>query len=105
MADVQYLKSALLYALKWEVATQASRRDRHSIRGARMTADESCKSRWIKEIEKLKEEMQNPRVWNFEPRKTQLQVLGMRRNGTPEKKLSPSKRKEENTISSSKQEN
>ncbi|GFU34454.1 uncharacterized protein TNCV_1992021 [Trichonephila clavipes] len=31
MADVQDLKSALLYALKLEAATQASRRDRQSI--------------------------------------------------------------------------
>ncbi|GFX96816.1 uncharacterized protein TNCV_1648511 [Trichonephila clavipes] len=31
MADVQDLKSALLYALKLEAATQASHRDRHSI--------------------------------------------------------------------------
>ncbi|GFV31115.1 uncharacterized protein TNCV_4314401 [Trichonephila clavipes] len=29
--------------------------------------------------------------WNFEPRETQLQLLGMWCNGTPEKKLSPSK--------------
>ncbi|GFX85073.1 uncharacterized protein TNCV_4999021 [Trichonephila clavipes] len=39
MADVQDLNSALLYALKLEAATQASRRDHHSIRGARLTAD------------------------------------------------------------------
>ncbi|GFV95860.1 uncharacterized protein TNCV_1729101 [Trichonephila clavipes] len=40
MADVQDLMSALLYALKLEAATQASRKDCHSIRGARVTADE-----------------------------------------------------------------
>ncbi|GFW23591.1 retroviral aspartyl protease family protein [Trichonephila clavipes] len=40
MTDVQDLKSALLYALKLEAATQASRRDRQSIRAARVTADE-----------------------------------------------------------------
>ncbi|GFT72414.1 uncharacterized protein TNCV_3609531 [Trichonephila clavipes] len=44
MADVENLKSALLYALKSEAATQASRRDRHSIRGDRVTADEPCES-------------------------------------------------------------
>ncbi|GFV41338.1 uncharacterized protein TNCV_1301981 [Trichonephila clavipes] len=44
MADVQDLTSALLYALKLEAATQASRRDRQSIRGARVTADEPCES-------------------------------------------------------------
>ncbi|GFU12517.1 uncharacterized protein TNCV_4244581 [Trichonephila clavipes] len=42
IADVQDLKSALLYFLKLEAATQASRRDRRSIRGARVTADEPC---------------------------------------------------------------
>ncbi|GFU12534.1 uncharacterized protein TNCV_4244631 [Trichonephila clavipes] len=42
IADVQDLKSALLYFLKLEAATQASRRDRQSIRGARVAADEPC---------------------------------------------------------------
>ncbi|GFT16130.1 uncharacterized protein TNCV_3316461 [Trichonephila clavipes] len=54
MADVQDLKSALLYAIKLEAATQASRKDRHFIQGARMTADEPCESRLLKEIEKLR---------------------------------------------------
>ncbi|GFV20566.1 uncharacterized protein TNCV_776121 [Trichonephila clavipes] len=58
MADVKDLKSALLYALKVEATTQASCIDRHSIREVRVTADEPCESRCIKEIEKLKEEMQ-----------------------------------------------
>ncbi|GFW14542.1 hypothetical protein TNCV_2358661 [Trichonephila clavipes] len=44
MADVQNLKSALLYALKLEAATQASRRDRQSIRGARGTIVDPCES-------------------------------------------------------------
>ncbi|GFT85499.1 uncharacterized protein TNCV_1495661 [Trichonephila clavipes] len=44
MADVQDLKSALLYALKLEAATQASRRDHQSIQGAGVTADEPCES-------------------------------------------------------------
>ncbi|GFW53871.1 uncharacterized protein TNCV_2446631 [Trichonephila clavipes] len=57
MADVKDLKSALLYALKVEAATQASCIDRHSIRESRVTADEPCESRCIKEIEKLIEEM------------------------------------------------
>ncbi|GFU21653.1 retrovirus-related Pol polyprotein from transposon 412 [Trichonephila clavipes] len=48
----------LLYALKLEAETQASRKDRHFIRGARVTADESCEARLLKEMEKLKEEMQ-----------------------------------------------
>ncbi|GFX34543.1 uncharacterized protein TNCV_3657811 [Trichonephila clavipes] len=54
MADVQDLKSALLYALKVEAVTQASCIDRHSIREARVIADEPCEFRCIKEIETLK---------------------------------------------------
>ncbi|GFW33576.1 uncharacterized protein TNCV_2211081 [Trichonephila clavipes] len=53
MADVQDLKSTLLYALKFEAATQASCIDHHFIRGARMTADASCESPWRKEIKKF----------------------------------------------------
>ncbi|GFX72044.1 uncharacterized protein TNCV_2346321 [Trichonephila clavipes] len=44
MADVQYLKYALLYVLKLEAATKASRKDRHFIREARVSADEPCES-------------------------------------------------------------
>ncbi|GFT72387.1 uncharacterized protein TNCV_3609301 [Trichonephila clavipes] len=40
MADIQDLKSALLYALKLEAAIQESRKDRHSIRGARVIGDQ-----------------------------------------------------------------
>ncbi|GFV24847.1 uncharacterized protein TNCV_883151 [Trichonephila clavipes] len=104
MADVQDLKSALLYALKLEAATQASRKDRHSIRGARVTADEPCESRLIKEMEKLKEEMQiiKAGISNQEKRNFKCWRCGgtghLRRN-------CPRERKEENTISSSKQEN
>ncbi|GFX37799.1 integrase_H2C2 domain-containing protein [Trichonephila clavipes] len=59
MADVKNLKSALLYALKVEAATQASCIDRHSIRGATVTADAPSESPWRKEIKKLKEEIQD----------------------------------------------
>ncbi|GFV91173.1 CCHC-type domain-containing protein [Trichonephila clavipes] len=55
MADVEDLKSAL----KLEAANEASCRDRHSIRGARVTADAPCESPWMKEIKKLKEEIQD----------------------------------------------
>ncbi|GFV12203.1 uncharacterized protein TNCV_1537001 [Trichonephila clavipes] len=55
----RYLKSALLYALKVEAATQASCIDRHSIRGARVTADAPCESPRRKEVKKLKEEIQD----------------------------------------------
>ncbi|GFW38908.1 uncharacterized protein TNCV_4078661 [Trichonephila clavipes] len=40
MANVQDLKSALLYVLKLEATNEASRRHRQSIRGSRVTADE-----------------------------------------------------------------
>ncbi|GFU07823.1 uncharacterized protein TNCV_3551471 [Trichonephila clavipes] len=59
MADVQDLKSALLYALKVEAANEASCRDNNSVRGARVTTDEPCESPWRKEIEKLREEIQD----------------------------------------------
>ncbi|GFT69849.1 uncharacterized protein TNCV_913311 [Trichonephila clavipes] len=39
MTDVQYLKSALLYALKLEVTNEASCIVRHSIRGVKVNAD------------------------------------------------------------------
>ncbi|GFW44265.1 uncharacterized protein TNCV_1746941 [Trichonephila clavipes] len=55
MADVQDLKSALLYALKLEAANETSCRDHHSIRVARVTADAPWESPWIKEIKKFKE--------------------------------------------------
>ncbi|GFW53713.1 uncharacterized protein TNCV_1078141 [Trichonephila clavipes] len=58
MADVHDLKSALLYALKLDAATQASRRDRQSILGARVTLDAPCESPWKSDIEKLRDEFQ-----------------------------------------------
>ncbi|GFV39276.1 uncharacterized protein TNCV_1229781 [Trichonephila clavipes] len=59
MADIQDLKSALLYALKFEAVNQASCIDRHSIQGARVTADVPCESSWLKEIEKLRKQIQD----------------------------------------------
>ncbi|GFW76794.1 retrovirus-related Pol polyprotein from transposon 412 [Trichonephila clavipes] len=58
MADVQDLKSALLYALKLEAATQTSRRDRQPIRGTRVTLDASCESPWESDMGKLRDEFQ-----------------------------------------------
>ncbi|GFS58349.1 uncharacterized protein TNCV_2475091 [Trichonephila clavipes] len=58
MADAQDLKSALLYVLKLKPATQASRKDRHFIRGARTNADAPYESPWINDIDKLREEIQ-----------------------------------------------
>ncbi|GFX96863.1 uncharacterized protein TNCV_1648981 [Trichonephila clavipes] len=104
MADVQDLKSALLYALKLEAATQASRRDRHSIRGARVTADEPCESRLLKEMEKLKEEMQTIKAGISNKEKRNFKCWGC--GGTEQlRRNCPRVRKEENTVSSSKQEN
>ncbi|GFV93578.1 uncharacterized protein TNCV_1988901 [Trichonephila clavipes] len=59
IADVQDLKSALLYALKLEDPNEASSKDRHSIRIARVTAVAPCESPWRKDIKKLKEEIQD----------------------------------------------
>ncbi|GFU37138.1 uncharacterized protein TNCV_1555151 [Trichonephila clavipes] len=59
MADVQDLKSALVYALKVEAANEARCRDSHSIRVTRVTTDAPCQSPWRKEIGKLREEIQD----------------------------------------------
>ncbi|GFT31064.1 hypothetical protein TNCV_1684181 [Trichonephila clavipes] len=45
MAHVQDLKSPLLCALKLKAANEASCRDRHTVKGARATADAPCESR------------------------------------------------------------
>ncbi|GFV62217.1 uncharacterized protein TNCV_2034951 [Trichonephila clavipes] len=82
MADVQDLKSALLYALKLEAATQASRRDCQSIRGARVTADELCESRLLKEMEKLKEEMQTIKAGISNQEKRNFKCWGYSGTGT-----------------------
>ncbi|GFU01032.1 retrovirus-related Pol polyprotein from transposon 412 [Trichonephila clavipes] len=58
MADVKDPKSALLYALKVEAATQASCIERHSIREARVALDAPCASPWKSDIEKLRDESQ-----------------------------------------------
>ncbi|GFW96195.1 uncharacterized protein TNCV_571661 [Trichonephila clavipes] len=50
MADVQDLKSALLYALKLEASNEASSRDHHFIREVIGTADTPCESPSMKEI-------------------------------------------------------
>ncbi|GFU14082.1 uncharacterized protein TNCV_2536311 [Trichonephila clavipes] len=89
---------------KTEAATQASRRDRHSIRGARVTADELCKSRCIQKIEKLKEEMQALMAKHQNHDKRNFKCWGCGGTGHMRRNLSRGK-KEENTDSSSKQEN
>ncbi|GFS65083.1 uncharacterized protein TNCV_1635821 [Trichonephila clavipes] len=104
MADVQDLKSALLYALKLEAATQASRKDHHSIRGARVIGDEPYESRLIKEMEKLKEEMQTIKAGISYQEKRNFKCWGCGGTGHPRRNC-PRSRKGENNVSSSKQEN
>ncbi|GFW14937.1 uncharacterized protein TNCV_4658981 [Trichonephila clavipes] len=104
MSDVQDLKFALLYALKLEAATQASRRDHQSIRGARVNADEPCESRLLKEMEKLKEEMQIIKAGISNQEKRIFKCWGCGGTGHLRRNC-PRTRKEENTVSSSKQEN
>ncbi|GFT92062.1 uncharacterized protein TNCV_4561191 [Trichonephila clavipes] len=104
MTDVQYLKSALLYALKLEAATQASRKDRHFIRGARVTADEPCESRFLTEMETLKEEMQTIKAGISKQEKRNFRCWGCVGTGHLRRNYLRL-RKDENTVSSSKQEN
>ncbi|GFT62319.1 uncharacterized protein TNCV_4717171 [Trichonephila clavipes] len=104
MADVQDLKSALLYAIKLEATTQASRKDRHSIRGARVIGDEPCESRLIKEMEKLKEEMQTIKAGISNQEKRNFKCWGCGGTGHLRRNC-PRSRKDENNVSSSKQEN
>ncbi|GFV45328.1 uncharacterized protein TNCV_2824721, partial [Trichonephila clavipes] len=104
MADVQDLKSALLYALKLEAAIQASRKDRHFIRGARVTADEQCESRLLKEMDILKEEMQTIKVGISDHEKRNFRWWGCGGTGHLRRNC-PRSRKDEKTVSSSKQEN
>ncbi|GFV97090.1 uncharacterized protein TNCV_3526761 [Trichonephila clavipes] len=84
--------------------TQASRRDRQSIRGARVTADEPWESQLLKEMEKLKEEIKtiNSGISNQEKRNFKCWRCG--RTGHL-RRTCPRARKGENTVSSSKQEN
>ncbi|GFV15907.1 uncharacterized protein TNCV_988901 [Trichonephila clavipes] len=100
MADVQDLKSAL----KLETATQASRRDHQSIRGARVTADGPCESRFLEEMEKLKEEMKTIKAGISNQEKRNFKCWGCGGTGHLRRNC-PQARKEENTVSSSKQEN
>ncbi|GFU37115.1 uncharacterized protein TNCV_1555031 [Trichonephila clavipes] len=61
MADVQDLKSVLVrvYSLKVEAANEATCRDSHYIRGTKVTTDAPCESPWRKEIEKMREKIQD----------------------------------------------
>ncbi|GFW61184.1 uncharacterized protein TNCV_434081 [Trichonephila clavipes] len=81
MSDVKDLKSALLYALKVESATQASYIDRHSIREARVMADEPRNFRCMKEIEELKEEMQALKAEHQNRRRRSITCWGCGESG------------------------
>ncbi|GFT62171.1 uncharacterized protein TNCV_251931 [Trichonephila clavipes] len=104
MADVQELKSALLYAQNLEATTQASRQDCQSIRGARVTADEPCESQLLKEMEKLKNGMKTIKAGISNQEKRNFKCWGCGGTGHL-RRTCPRERKEENTVSSSKQEN
>ncbi|GFS95338.1 uncharacterized protein TNCV_2631361 [Trichonephila clavipes] len=104
MADVQDLKSTLLYALKLETATQASRRDHQFIRGARVTLDVPCESPWKSDIEKLRDEFQAFKVQCQNQEKSSFKCCGCGGTGHLRRDC-PRARKDENILSSSKQEN
>ncbi|GFW91628.1 uncharacterized protein TNCV_4500471 [Trichonephila clavipes] len=104
MADVQDLKSALLYALKLEATTQASLRDRQSIRGARGTLDAPCEYPWKNDIEKLRDEFQAFKDQRQNQEKCNFKCWGCGGNGHLRRNC-PQSRKDENNVSSSKQEN
>ncbi|GFT94567.1 uncharacterized protein TNCV_3266651 [Trichonephila clavipes] len=82
----------------------SSRRDRQSIRGARVTLDAPCESPWKSDIEKLRDKFQAFKVQrqNQEKRSFKCWECGgtghLRRN-------CPRSRKDENIVSSFKQEN
>ncbi|GFW94052.1 uncharacterized protein TNCV_4813701 [Trichonephila clavipes] len=100
MADVQDLKSAL----KLDDATQASHRDRQSIRGARVTLDAPCESPWKSDIEKLRDEFQALKAQRQNQEKRNFKCWGCGGTGHLRRNC-PRSRKDENTVSSSKQEN
>ncbi|GFU01373.1 uncharacterized protein TNCV_1215471 [Trichonephila clavipes] len=90
--------------LAGEAATQASRRDRQSIGGARVTAVKPCEYRLLKEMEKLKEEMQTIKAGISNQEKRNFECWGYGGIGHLGRNC-PRSRKDENTVSSSKQEN
>ncbi|GFX59386.1 uncharacterized protein TNCV_150941 [Trichonephila clavipes] len=104
MADVQGLKSTLLYALKLEAATQARTGDRQSIRGARVTLDAPCESPWKSDIEKLRDEFLAFKDQRQNQEKSSFQCWGCGVTGHLRRNCSRS-RKDEKTVSSHKQEN
>ncbi|GFS58267.1 uncharacterized protein TNCV_4916591 [Trichonephila clavipes] len=101
MADVQDIKSALLYVLKLEAA---SRRDRQSILGARVILDARCESPWKSDIEKLRDEFQAFKAQRQNQEKRNFKCWGCGGTGH-QRRNCPWSRKDENIVSSSKQVN
>ncbi|GFV54132.1 uncharacterized protein TNCV_1027051 [Trichonephila clavipes] len=103
MADVQDLKSALLFALKLEAATQASRQDRQPLRGARGNLDAPYESPWKSDIEKLRDEFQAFKAQRQNQEKRNFKCWGC--GGTGYLRRNCPRSRKDNTASSSKQEN
>ncbi|GFU77777.1 uncharacterized protein TNCV_1137851 [Trichonephila clavipes] len=103
-ADVQDLKFSLLYALELEAATQDSRRDHQSIQRARVTLDAPCVSPWKSDIEKLRDEFQSFENQRQNQEKRNFKCWGCGVTGHLRRNC-PRSRKDENTVSYSKQEN
>lgn len=60
VADIKYLKSALVHVMKFEAAQQATRRDRHMIRGVKAEQpSESIFESILKKLEELCDRMCN----------------------------------------------
>ncbi|GFW03991.1 uncharacterized protein TNCV_2051071 [Trichonephila clavipes] len=76
MADVQDLKSTLLYARKLDAANEASCRSRLYIRGIKVNADTSCEYPWINQIEKLRGEMLDLMVQRQNRRRRRITCWG-----------------------------
>ncbi|GFY05469.1 uncharacterized protein TNCV_218511 [Trichonephila clavipes] len=83
-------------------ATQASRRDRKSILGARVTLDAQCESPWKSDIEKLRDEFQALMAQRQNQEKRNFKCWGCGGTGHLRRNC-PRSRKDENTFFSSKQ--
>ncbi|GFV92954.1 hypothetical protein TNCV_1693471 [Trichonephila clavipes] len=82
----------------------SSRRDRQSAPGARVTLDAPCESPWKSDIEKLRDEFQSFKAQRQNQEKRNFKCWGCGGTGHLRRNC-PRSRKDENTVSSSKQEN
>ncbi|GFX38678.1 uncharacterized protein TNCV_4187671 [Trichonephila clavipes] len=95
---------SLIYTVictKIEAATQAIHKDRHFIRGARVTEEEPCESQLLKEMDILKEEMQTIKAGISNHEKRNFRCWGCGGTGHLGRNC-PRSRKDDNTVSSSK---